>query len=153
MKTFLTLVATFGLTLTANAQSVKDAQWHAVKDVLWEKELGIYEGRGRGDLTLYLSSTANNYVAWPPFNEVPKGNDGLKETGASLQGKTKERLKMTFLDLALNGDNAVIYYKTHRSMRADGTPADEHFEVTHTWVKQDGEWKVLGGMARVRPER
>jgi hypothetical protein len=129
------------------------ANWEQAQQDIWAKELSIYAGRSRGDLSLYLAETAANYLAWPPFNEVPKGNDGLKATGRSMAGKTQERLEMTFLDLALNGDAAVIYYKTHRTMRADGTPADERFEVTHSWVRENGEWKVLGGMARVRPDR
>lgn len=131
----------------------RSAEWQAARDAIWPKELAIYAGRGKGDLSIYLANTADHYLAWPPHNEVPKGNDGLKATGAAMAGKTQERLAMTFLDLALNGDTAVIYYKTHRTQRADGSPADEHFEVTHTWVRQDGEWKVLGGMARARPKR
>ncbi|HUD28791.1 MAG TPA: DUF4440 domain-containing protein [Novosphingobium sp.] len=157
MKVTLGMAAAFALGVatiaTADASDGHDARWEAAKQAIWTKELAIYEGRGRGDLSLYLGNTAKNYVAWPPFNEVPKGNEGLRATGASLAGKTRERLEMTFLDLALNGDTAVVYYKTHRTMRADGTPADEHFEVTHTWVMQDGTWKVLGGMARARPQR
>ncbi len=157
MKIALALSAALALTAgaasAADAPAAHDARWEAVKQAIWPKELAIYEGRSCGDLSLYLASTATNYVAWPPFNEVPKGNEGLRATGAAMAGKTKERLEMTFLDLALNGNTAVVYYKTHRTMRADGTPADEHFEVTHTWVMQDGTWKVLGGMARARPDR
>jgi ketosteroid isomerase-like protein len=147
------------LALSAGAASAAEtprahgARWEAEKQAIWAKELAIYEGRSRGDLSLYLANTADDYIAWPPFNEVPKGNEGLRATGAAMAGKTKEHLEMTFLDLALNGPTAVIYYKTHRTMRADGTPADEYYEVTHTWIKQDGTWKVLGGMARARPVR
>lgn len=140
----------------ARAQSVPAAateRFEAVQKELWAKELAIYEGRSRGDLSLYLASIADNYIAWPPFNDVPKGEDGLKDTGRKMQGKTQEVLKMTYLDLALNGDTAVIYYKTHRTRMADGKPADQHYEVTHTWVRQNGTWKVLGGMARQRPVR
>jgi ketosteroid isomerase-like protein len=137
----------------SGAEAARSAAWQAAHDAIWPKELAIYSGRSKGDLSIYLANTADHYLAWPPHNEVPKGNEGLKATGAAMAGKTQERLEMTFLDLALNGDTAVIYYKTHRTRRADGTPADEHFEVTHTWVKQAGEWKVLGGMARSRPKR
>lgn len=154
MKYLAPLLAllTAGTAQAAEAPS-HDAHWAAVQKELWAKELAIYEGRSRGDLSLYLANTAKNYIAWPPFNEVPKGDDGLKATGASMAGKTKEHLEMTFLDLALNGDTAVVYYKTHRSMLADGTPVDQNYEVTHTWIRQDGAWKVLGGMARARPPR
>ena len=147
------LALSAGAASAADTPPAHDARWEAEKQAIWAKELAIYEGRSRGDLSLYLANTATHYVAWPPFNEVPKGNEGLRATGAAMAGKTKEHLEMTFLDLALNGQTAVIYYKTHRTMRADGTPADEYFEVTHTWVMQDGTWKVLGGMARARPVR
>jgi ketosteroid isomerase-like protein len=153
MKTLFAPLVAIGLSTSASAQVAGDARWEAARTAIWAKELSIYEGRSRGDLSLYLANTATNYMAWPPFNEVPKGNDGLKATGAAMRGKTKERLEMTFLDMALNGSTAVVYYKTHRTRRADGAPVDEHFEVTHTWVMQDGAWKVLGGMARARPVR
>jgi hypothetical protein len=56
---------------------------------------------------------------------------------------------MTFMDFSLNQNVAVIYYKTHRTRLADGTPADDHFEVTHTWIREDGKWRVFAGMARL----
>ena len=124
-----------------------------IRDELWAKELAIYEGRSRGDLTAYLSNLSTGYMAWPPFDEVPKGSDGLQATSRRLAGTGSERLEMTFLDLAVNGDTAIIYYKTHRTMLPDGSPVDQHYEVTHTWVREQGEWKVMGGMARIRPDR
>lgn len=129
------------------------AEWNAARDTIWAKELAIYAGRSRGDLTAYQANTARNYLAWPPFNAVPQGNDGLQATGRKLAGQTREKLAMVFIDLALNGSTAVVYYSTHRTMRADGTPSDEHFEVTHTWVRDGDAWKVIGGMARARPAR
>lgn len=129
------------------------AAWNAARDAIWAKELAIYAGRSHGDLTAYQANTARNYLAWPPFNAVPQGNDGLQATGRKLAGQTREKLEMVFVDLALNGTTAVVYYSTHRTMRADGTPSDERFEVTHTWVREGGAWKVIGGMARARPAR
>lgn len=138
---------------TAPLRAVQRPSWEEARDAIWAKELQIYEGRSRGDLAPYLANTAQGYKAWPPYNPVPKGNEGLHETGQRLSGKTRETLEMAFLDLVLHGDFAIIYYTTHRTRLADGTPVDEHFEVTHSWVREDGEWKVLGGMARARPAR
>src|SRR3546814_20764037 len=75
------------------------------------------------------------------------------KTGKMLEGKDQERLQMTLAGFAMNGDTAGIYYNTHRTRRSDGTPADDRFEVTHTWVREDGVWKVFGGMARAMPPR
>ena len=134
-------------------QTAHSAEWQAARDTIWPQELSIYAGRGKGDLKPYLAGLADGYVSWPPFNPVPKGRSGLEQTGRIMAGKDQEELAMEFLDLALNGDTAVIYYRTHRTRLSDGTPADQRFEVTHTWVKRDGVWKVLGGMARSQPER
>jgi ketosteroid isomerase-like protein len=69
------------------------------------------------------------------------------------RGPSAEKIELTFVDLTVQGDVAIVYYSTRRTMRADGTPVDERFEVTHTWVKENGEWKVLGGMGRSTPTR
>jgi hypothetical protein len=137
----------------ALAGAASPSETERAQKEIWAKEQSIYSGRGAGNIGLYLNNTAAGYLAWPPFNEVPKGTEGLKATGRTLEGKTHEKLEMTLTGFALNGTTAVIYYKTHRTMLADGTPADQHYEVTHTWVRENGRWKVLGGMARLRPER
>lgn len=120
---------------------------------IWAKEQSIYAARGRGDISVYLANTAADYLAWPPLRALPEGNEGLNKTGRELQGKNQEKLAMNLTGFAMNGDTAVIYYDTHRTRRSDGTPADERFEVTHTWVREDGQWKVFGGMARATPAR
>lgn len=125
----------------------------AAQAEIWAKEQSIYAARGRGDISVYLSNTATDYLAWPPLRAKPEGNTGLDKTGRELKGKNQEKLAMRFTGFAMNGDTAIIYYDTHRTQRSDGTPADEWFEVTHTWVREDGQWKVLGGMARTKPAR
>jgi ketosteroid isomerase-like protein len=146
-------LAVTGIARSVGAGGDRDQTFEEIRDELWSKELAIYEGRSRGDLSAYMANTASAYLAWPPFDEVPKGTAGLQETSRRLAGTTSERLEMTFLDMALSGDTAVIYYKTHRTRLADGTPVDQHYEVTHTWIREDRQWKVVGGMARIRPER
>lgn len=125
----------------------------AAQAEIWAKEQAIYAARGRGDIGVYLANTATDYLAWPPLRAMPEGNAGLDKTGRELRGKNQEKLAMRFTGFAMNGDTAVIYYDTHRTRRSDGSPADERFEVTHTWVREDGQWKVFGGMARATPPR
>jgi ketosteroid isomerase-like protein len=120
---------------------------------IWALEQAIYAARGRGDLTPYITAAARDYKAWPPFRTAPAGVEGLRQLGAAMATQTQEKLEMRFVSLALSGDAAVIYYQTHRTMLPDGTPADERFDVTHTWAREDGRWKVLGGMARARASR
>ncbi len=122
----------------------------AVQDEIWAKEQAIYAARAHGDLRPYIESIATDYKAWPPFRPAPAGVEGLNQLKTQMATQTREKLEMQFVDLALNGDAAVIYYQTHRTMLPDGTPVDERFDVTHSWVREHGVWKVLGGMARAR---
>lgn len=121
-----------------------------VQAELWQAEQAIYAARARGDLKPYIAAAARDYRAWPPFRAVPAGIEGLDQLRTQMATQTHEKLEMRFVSLALSGGAAVIYYQTHRTMLPDGTVVDERFDVTHTWAREDGRWKVLGGMARAR---
>jgi ketosteroid isomerase-like protein len=122
----------------------------AIQAELWSKEQAIYAGRARGDLTPYVANTSKLYVSWPPTVKAPMDYAKLAMS-TPPPGNDHERLTMTFMDLALSGDTAVIYYRNHMTMRADGTPVDLTYDVAHTWTREGGVWRVLGGMARLEP--
>lgn len=144
---------TIPVVVQATGATIAPQDKAAIQAEIWAKEQAIYAARGRGDIGVYLSNTATDYLAWPPLRAKPEGNEGLNKTGRELQGKNQEKLAMNITGFAVNGDTAVIYYDTHRTRRSDGTPADDRFEVTHTWVRENGAWKVFGGMARATPTR
>ena len=129
------------------------SSYEEAKEIIWTKEQAIYAGRGDGDLSMYLANTADDYAAWPPYSSKPTDHTKLEESAMAMKGKDKEELEMEFVDFVLNGNSAVIYYQTHMTMTSEGLPVDYRYEVTHTWTVQDGEWKVLGGMARAKPDR
>jgi hypothetical protein len=122
----------------------------AIQAEIWSKEQMIYAGRGRGDLRPYVENTSRNYVSWPPTVKAPMNYDQLAAVTVP-KGATHEQLDMTFMDFALSGDTAVIYYRNHMTRRADGAPVDLTYDVTHTWTREDGVWRVVGGMARLEP--
>jgi hypothetical protein len=122
-----------------------------VKSEIWSKEQAIYAGRGRGDMGPYIENTAPHYMAWPPQMDRPVAAGNLRQTANVTAAK--EKLTMELVDFTLDNDAAIIYYRTHRTARPDGTETDEFFETTHTWVRESGAWKLLGGMARLQPER
>ena len=125
----------------------------AAQAEIWAKEQAIYNDRGKGNLRAYIDNVAADYRAWPPYSARPTGVDSLKSAQPRMAAENREILVMEFVDFAFAGDAAVIYYQTHRTRLPNGTAVDERFEVTHSWVRRDGAWKVLGGMARAMPVR
>lgn len=135
-----------GMTLIATVPVKGEAA--AVREQIWANELGIYSGRGKGQLDFYVNNASPHYLGWPPTSAEPFPLATLRRDAAAMRGKTQERIKTTFKGFAFSGTTAVIYYRNDRTMRADGTPVDEAFENIHVWAREDGQWKVLGGLAR-----
>jgi ketosteroid isomerase-like protein len=134
----------------AESASAPDPAKEAIRAEIWSKEQMIYAGRSRGDLTPYVANTSRNYVSWPPTVKAPMGYDKLAAVTVP-PNSNHEQLTMTFMDFALSGDTAVIYYRNHMTRRANGDPVDLTYDVTHTWTREGGVWRVIGGMARLEP--
>ncbi len=138
--------------LTAFGASAQDdaASTEALKNMLWQKELKIYEGRAHGNLDFYLANTSPNFLAWPPISDRPIGNEGLKKTVVRVAAG-HEVIKSEVTGFTKDGDTAIIYYLNHRTMKADGTPVDESFANIHVWIKRNAQWVLLGGLSRQLP--
>jgi hypothetical protein len=153
MKTmkYLTMAAA-AITLCTGAPAMAQTaeEIEAARNEIWAMELSIYAGREQGDMSNYRNNVAEGYMAWPPVTAAPMRASNLGRDGD--RGSDQELIRLTFQDFSMNGDTAVIYYKSHRTRRADGTPSDDHFDVTHTWLKRDGRWGVFAGMARTTPQ-
>lgn len=143
-----TAAATLSFGMPAMAQTAEEIQ--AAKDEIWAMELSIYTGREQGNMDNYRNNVAQGYMAWPPVTATPMRATNLGRPGDRTENR--ELIALTFQDFSMNGDAAVIYYKSHRTRRSDGTPSDDRFDVTHTWLKRDGRWVVFAGMARATPE-
>jgi ketosteroid isomerase-like protein len=145
MKPFL-LMAAMTLAIPSISSAAAPPTDQAAKDEIWALEQSIYTGRQTGDFSAYINNTAPGYVSWPPGMAAPMRIDVLKAIKPPPAGR--EKLTMEFVDFSRRGDVAIIYYKTHRTQLVDGTPVDERFHVTHTWIHENGKWMVFGGMAR-----
>lgn len=150
-RCFVASVLTLSLCASALAQTADEKA--KARDVIWAKEKGIYENRAKGNLQFYVDNTSDHYVGWPPGAAKPLPLTGLKEDAKRMVGLTKEKLTMELTDFAMSGTTGVIYYTTKRSMKPDGKPVDETFEVVHVWNKEGAEWKLVGAMARAQPQR
>jgi len=117
---------------------------------IWEKEQAIYAARGQGDLQYYVDNASEHYLGWPPGWQKPSGIDQLRAGVEQMRGIDQEELTMEFGDIAFSGNTAVIYYGTHRTRMPGGEPVDQHFEITHIWAFESGEWRLLGAMGRTR---
>ncbi|MES2033042.1 MAG: nuclear transport factor 2 family protein [Pseudomonadota bacterium] len=143
------VAAAIFLSAATMATAQTPAAFDKERDEIWALEKAIYAGRAKGDFSFYIDNTSEGYVAWPPGVALPMRVGRLQAIPKTTAGL--EKLEMEFLDFSLHGETAVIYYRTHMTQKVNGDPTDDRYHVTHTWVREDGKWKVFGGMARKLP--
>jgi hypothetical protein len=149
----LFLIAILALFQIAPASAQTAEETAKAKDAIWKLENSIYMGRAQAGLTFYLENASKNYMGWPPQAPKPMDFKALTTSAPDLTPNNKEKLAMELTGFTLQGDTGVIYYQTHRTMRADGTAVDEHWEVIHVWIKNKDKWNIVGAMARAQPKR
>jgi hypothetical protein len=145
------LVALVGISGLAHAET--SAEYDTAKAEIWAKELAIYDAWGKTGLDYYIEHSSEHYVGWPPGTPKPSSLNDLKRMQANLVVPNQEKREITFDDLALHDDTAVLYYTTHRTMLPDGTTVDELLHICHVWVRDNtGDWKMIGALGRVERE-
>ena len=133
----------------APAAAPMSAEVTKAKDEIWAKELAIYAGRAKGDVTYYYNNTSADFLAWTYGTPKPFRNDNLAKARTTMKGQDKEKIDTAFRDFSLHGDTAIIYYVNHRTMLPNGTPVDQTFDNIHVWVRDGNDWKVLASMSRL----
>jgi len=150
---FLSLLCAVIIGLGASAQAQNSEEWEAAKAAIWAKELAIYKARAETGLDYYIANSSENYVGWPPGIPEPSPLSQLKINNERITAPNSEQLELFFDDLALDGDTAIIYYNTHRTMLPNGKPVDQRYHITHVWVRDEtNDWKLLGAMGRLESE-
>ena len=122
----------------------------AARDEIWAKEQAVYEARGRGDVSVYINSSSERYLGWPPGWETPSGLDTLRAGASLMEGMDQEELTMAFENITFSGNTAIIYYSTHRTRLPSGEEVDQRFDICHIWAREEAEWKLLGALGRTK---
>ncbi|WP_394728747.1 hypothetical protein [Altererythrobacter sp. GH1-8] len=139
------------------SSDITEDEAKVIEAEIWAKEEAIFEGRGRGDLTNYLSVTSDSYLGWPPVMEKPLGLDAFRASASDSSALNGERVTLKREGFTLNGNTAAAYFTTHRTRLGDGfapegeREVDQYYENIHVWTLENGEWKLIGGMARLLP--
>lgn len=156
LRKYVLILVTFlaGSTMVVAQEEPLSAEEAAIKALIWEREMAIFDGRSAGDLSNYLNATSDFYLGWPPGFADPlplgefKAGAGM---APALKGEVTDVSKMGF---TLNGNTALTYFKTHRTRLGQGMgePQDldveQWYENIHVWTLENGDWRLIGGMAR-----
>ena len=126
----------------------------AIEALIWDREMAIFEGRSAGDISNYLNATSAFYLGWPPGFAEPLPLGDFKAGADMAKGLKGEVTDVARMGFTLNDNTALTYFLTHRTrlgeaFDVDGSrDVDQWYENIHVWTLEDGDWRLIGGMAR-----
>jgi ketosteroid isomerase-like protein len=117
---------------------------------IWKNEEAYMEFLKKGDLEGMVAFWHEDGVGWPMATPQPFSN--MESRRAYLEGlfaQTKVvTLKINPVSIKIFRDVAVVHYLVDWVIQdSEGNQENKKTRITHTWMKQDGKWKIIGGMS------
>ena len=111
---------------------------------VWKMEEAYWEFFKQGDLKGHMALWHKDAQMWS-FRGLAPITKGANETYFN-DGKFKiNSYKLGWPTINIFGNVAIIFYRVTHEGFEDFPPLS--MRVIHTWMKQDGKWQLIGGMA------
>ena len=143
---FRTIPLLFAVVTTAFGQSsAKD------ETQIWQLEKAYWEYVRANDLEKYRALWHENFLGWPFVNPVPVRKDHITDwiTANTSKGISLQSFSIEQLAIQVTGDIATDYYriKVTWANSAGAEVKTDSLRITHTWIRTNGTWQILGGMS------
>jgi len=134
------------LTATAFAQdSAKD------EAQVWNLEKAYWEYVKANDLEKYRALWHEDFVGWPLVSSAPVRKDHVTDwiTTNTSKGVKLQSFSIEQLAIRVTGNVAINHYRIKMNWSA-GEKVEartDTLRITHTWIRANGTWQILGGMS------
>jgi len=128
----------------------QDSRRNKVEEEIWAQEEAyftyLYEANYEGVLAL----VHRQYLGWPDGQAKPVDyNESARFMKQLITKPTSCKIKVERAGIRVSGNTALTQYTLH--VDCDDVPGAKKIKpskITHTWLKEGGHWKLLGGMSR-----
>jgi len=120
------------------------------EQTLWNLERAYWHHVQNNDLASYLTLWHRDFLGWPSVSAAPVHKDHITDwiTTQTSKGLTFKSVEFKPAAIQVNGDIAVAYYwMTYEWLDKEGHGAMHAIRVTHTWLKDGKDWRIIGGMS------
>jgi uncharacterized protein DUF4440 len=119
---------------------------------IWDLEKAYWEYVKDNDLEKYRGLWHDNFVGWPFVSPEPVRKDHITDWIADNASKGLKLHSYSIEQLAvrLTEDIAVDHYRIKATWARSDTGNEvrtDAIRITHTWVKTNGTWQIIGGMS------
>jgi ketosteroid isomerase-like protein len=136
-----------GLVFLAGAIGQDDVISEFEKE-LWALEEAYISSFKAANHEAILAVYHDNFLGWPEENSAPAGKEG-----AELYLKTNYpepatwNYKIEKMGIKVTGNVALTHYLVHFYEGEGDSQQTVTSRITHTWIREGGTWKILGGMS------
>jgi ketosteroid isomerase-like protein len=118
---------------------------------VWQLEKAYWEYVKANDLEKYRALWNENFLGWPFVSSAPVHKDHITDwiTANTAKGIKLQSYSIEPLAIQVTGDVAIDHYRIKATWaKADGSEAKtERDRITHTWIRTNSTWQILGGMS------
>jgi ketosteroid isomerase-like protein len=118
---------------------------------VWNLEKAYWEYVKANDLEKYRALWNEDFVGWPFVSSAPVRKDHITDwmTANTSKGVKLQSYSLEQLAIKITGDIAIDHYRIKMNWASsDGTnPRIDILRITHTWMRNDGAWQIIGGMS------
>lgn len=120
-------------------------------DEVWAGEEAYWKYVKAHDNEGFRSLWAEDFVGWPIVQEHPIHKSDITLTSGALGETVDYRLQRENVDM--HGSTGITFYRAVvRRKRPDGSEVTVTSRFTHTWMRQNGKWMIVGGMSTREPQ-
>ena len=147
-----TITLAFIFSLYSQAYSTTadiDKSRDRVKEGIWALEEAYFANLYKADYEAVLAIVHSQFLGWPGTVPQPIDKDGsarfMKEL---IPAPTSCTFAIERGGIRVLGEVALTQYTLNVNYsEAAGAAKTRSSRITHTWVKEGGRWKLLGGMS------
>jgi ketosteroid isomerase-like protein len=141
------------MTAASVASPVADSPRRAqTEEQIWNLENAYWEYVKTNNLEKYRALWHNDFVGWPFVSPEPVHKDHITDwiTNNTSKGLKLQSYSIEQLAIQATGDIAIDHYRIKLNWASSDTGEvvrTDTMRITHTWIRTNGTWQILGGMS------
>lgn len=145
----LSLLPTLAVLATAQAQEPAGQGQTQDEQTIWSLEEAYFAHYAKGETEALESLWHSDFVGWPSESLEPVQRSSASQSVRDFLARAQiVSFTLRPMAIAIRGEVAITHYFLDLRLEdVDGGIAESSVRITHTWLREDGLWKVFGGMS------
>jgi len=135
--------------LSAQDNEMQKNSWNEAEEEVWALEEDYISYFEEANHEAILSLYHSQFLGWPYSELHPAGKKRAAEfLRENYPGSIKVNFKISRKGIKLISDVVITHYLVISSwLDENGMEQKSKSRITHTWIKENSKWKILGGMS------